>query len=127
MSRSFYLSEEFHRFASIAAEHSGLDYSEAEQICALLSRAEFTLHRLAEIECSVELTERGQRQLEAKQERLIATAKKRAEQLRAELVTSGDPRGAILRLLWPLNEAGERPYNSWGGKENGYYVPCRGA
>lgn len=35
----------------------------------------------------------------------------------------GDPRGYTIKLLFPKDRSGRRPYNTWGGEDEGYGVP----
>lgn len=86
----------------------------------LLMRHGATYGRLAEIECSVELTQRQQTQLEKRQEQL----ERRIRQIVATLGEgfdvnfSGDPRGYTVKITLPTKR-----YNTWGGEESGWGVP----
>ena len=114
----------FREFVQVAAEQSPLDYFQVEELCRLLSRAEFVLHRMAEEDCNG-LPDKRQAAHDRRWDRLVNKAWTRATALGAELEVSGDPRGAVLRLLWPLDARGRRPANSFGGNSAGWYVPCR--
>lgn len=35
---------------------------------------------------------------------------------------SGDPRGHVVRVLFPLDEDENRPYNTWGGMDHGFGI-----
>jgi hypothetical protein len=72
-------------------------------------------------ECSLgyvpEVLQRGGRCPECRtQER----AAKLAASCGFSVITSGDPRGYVLRVIFPSGA-----YNTWGGKESGYGVPTR--
>lgn len=46
-----------------------------------------------------------------------------AETLGVGLKLGGDPRGFTVKVLFPLDADGRRPYNTWGGMEEGWGVP----
>lgn len=89
--------------------------SEMVAICSVLARHATTYHRIQEIWCSVEMTERQVRHLEHREEmlerRIRALADELTKEIRAnnpdinfgeiEVLFSGDPRGSTVKLKMP--------------------------
>lgn len=92
----------------------------AREVARLLMRHGATYGRLAEVECSVELSERETARLERRQAQL----ERRMRELVSELGDgfsvdfSGDPRGYTVKVTLPT-----KAYNTWGGAESGWGVP----
>lgn len=84
-----------------------------------LLRDASTYGRLQETECNRELTPR-ERDSET---RCAGRLKLIAETLGVGLKLGGDPRGFTVKVLFPVGADGRRPYNTWGGEEDGWGVP----
>jgi hypothetical protein len=90
--------------------------NEAGRLAPELIRVANKLQRLAVARCNRELSERE----EAADDRAEAKARELVAPFGIEVETSGDPRGAVLKLKFNKSRNG----NSWGG-ENMRCVPSR--
>lgn len=90
------------------------------ELIGRLERATNAYARLAAVECDRSLTDREQRRAE----RLGVTLGELAKSLGVGLrLTTGDPRGFVVKLLIPNpNHPGQNYYNTWGGSEEGWGI-----
>lgn len=82
---------------------------------AELIRLAATHQRLRVESCNRELTEREEKRLENTRKKItdISAA------CNCEARCGGDPRGYTVKLVMPHGA-----YNTWGGEEEGYGIPC---
>lgn len=85
-----------------------------------LMRKASTSERLANILCSVEMSEKRQARIEAEDERNDAAIKRICDAWGLVPVLSGDPRGYTVKVKLPSGRS-----NTWGGSEHGWGVPAR--
>lgn len=114
--------EQFERVIADATVEMG-DSTErpyAVQTARLLMRHGATYERLAEVECSVELSEQQAARLERRQQQLEQRMRKLVARLgeRFDINFNGDPRGYTVKIKLPTKR-----YNTWGGEELGWGVP----
>jgi ribosomal protein S2 len=93
---------------------SMLNTSDIENLVDRLHRYETTLHRIAEIWCSVELTEKQAARLEEKESRIEKKVQGIAELLRFKVHTQGDPRGGTIRFTLPSGRSNNWDQETWG-------------
>jgi hypothetical protein len=79
-----------------------------------LHRYETTLHRISEIQCSVELTEEAEKELEQREEDTENKVKKIAEELGFKVRFNGDPRGGAIRFILPDKSSNGWDRETWG-------------
>jgi hypothetical protein len=86
-----------------------------------LVRAAKELNRIAERQCSEEMSEREAARVERREKRLeqIVNAHCAALGVRAEF--SGDPRGYVVKLHFGP-DPDRQPGNTWGGSETGWGI-----
>ena len=90
------------------------DTSDIELFVDRLHRYETTLHRISEIFCSVELTEKQTKRLEEKEKRIEQKVQDIAELLRFKVHTQGDPRGGTIRFNLPSKRSNNWDNETWG-------------
>lgn len=89
------------------------------ELAADLMREASTYGRLQETECNRELSKRERDD----ETRCAARLTLIAQRLGVGLKLGGDPRGYTVKVLFPKDAQGRRPYNTWGGEEDGWGVP----
>ena len=95
---------------------SRLSIGDIEEICDKLHRYETTLHRISEIQCSVEMSEKKEKRLDEKEERINQKIQDIAELLKFKVSFQGDPRGGAIRFILPSGRS-----NGWDSKTWGIY------
>lgn len=83
-----------------------------------IMRASATLTRLAEMQCSVEMSEREAKRVERQEATRAALVDRICAPYGFKAIHGGEPRGYIVKILFP-----DGKYNTWGGAEEGYGVP----
>jgi hypothetical protein len=121
--------KERHEFIAILYEHSPHQWRESDppmfiqRHAELLMRYSATLHRLAEELCNGYQDYKGNwdekrtAKAEKKQERLEARAAEVAAEIGGQVITGGDPRGCVLKIVFPDGYT-----NDWG--KEGICVPA---
>ena len=88
-----------------------------EYVAGQLVRLEKQLQRIAEKQCSVEMSENEERALERREERIEARARKLVESLGYRYYRQGDPRGCQIYAIrpgdLPAGEPGVYSIDSW--------------
>lgn len=85
-----------------------------------LMRKASTSQRIAEMLCSVEMSERRQARIEKQDESNDAAIERLCKQYGLECRLQGDPRGYTVKVILPSGR-----YNTWGGEPYGWGVPAR--
>lgn len=100
------------------AQNAGsmLSIRDIEQFCDLLHRYETTLHRIAEIQCSVEMTEKEETRINKKEETIEKKVQNIAGLLRFKVNFNSDPRGGAIRFVLSSGRS-----NGWDGETWGIY------
>jgi hypothetical protein len=93
---------------------SMLNTKDIEVFVDRLHRYETTLHRISEIFCSVELTDKQTKRLEEKELRIENKVAGIAELLRFPVHTQGDPRGGTIRFTLPSKRSNNWDRETWG-------------
>ena len=99
-----------------ALNRNTMDWSMVEKLVDKLHRYETTLHRIAEIQCSVEMSEEVEARIAKKEENTEKKIKAIAQKLGFEVDFNGDPRGGAIRFRLP-----DRSSNNWDGETWGIY------
>jgi len=95
---------------------SNINVRDIENLCDKLHRYETSLHRISEIQCSVEMSEREENRLAKKEESINKKVRDIAELMRFQVRINGDPRGGSIRFLLPSKRS-----NGWDGETWGIY------
>jgi hypothetical protein len=105
--------QERDRFMMIVGSECGRQHLDnAEQLISIARR----MNRLNELWANGDIDEAT---FERRDNALTKKAEAIAQDMGLKIDTQGDPRGYPLLLHFPSGE-----YNTWGGKEHGYGVPC---
>lgn len=97
------------------AQHAGsmCSVQDIEQFCDLLHRYETTLHRILEIQCSVEMSEKEEKRLSDKEERIEKRVKDIVDLLKFKVQFNGDPRGGAIRFVLPSGRSNGWDQETW--------------
>jgi hypothetical protein len=93
---------------------SPLSVSDIENICDKLHRYETSLHRISEIQCCIEMSEKETKRLDEKEERINQKVRDIAELLRFKVRFQGDPRGGAIRFILPSGRSNGWDLETWG-------------
>jgi len=98
------------------AQHAGfmLSVRDIEDLCDKLHRYETTLHRISEVQCSIEMTEKEESRINKKEESTEKRVKAIAELLKFEVRFNGDPRGGAIRFVLPSGRSNNWDNETWG-------------
>jgi hypothetical protein len=86
-----------------------------------LVRAAKELGRIAERQCSEEMSEREAARVERRERKLETLVRVRCDKLRIHATFSGDPRGFVVKLHFGPDPK-RQPGNTWGGPETGWGI-----
>lgn len=79
--------------------------------------------RYNEILCSVEMSEDEARRQQGLDDARIRKADEICSRYCFTLLTGGDPRGYAFKVIFRPLDLENSPYNTWGGREDGWGVP----
>lgn len=98
------------------AQHAGSLCSprDIEDFCDLLHRYETSLHRIGEIQCSVEMSEKEEKRLSDKEARIEKRVRDIADLLKFKVQFNGDPRGGAIRFILPSGRSNGWDQETWG-------------
>ena len=98
------------------ARAKGFDLSVLQlgDICDLLHRHEATLHRIAEMICSVEMTPGKENKLDLKVNRIEDRVRALLQPYGIDVRFNGDPRGGAIRMIMPDHESNNLDGETWG-------------
>jgi len=91
-----------------------------------LLRAARGLSRIAERQCSEEMSDESRALVEAREKGLEKSITALAAVYGAKVTFDGDPRGYVVKLHFEPKKGvpydGRKPANTWGGEESGYGI-----
>lgn len=108
-------------FINAVRKHAGkrLTMEEQDAAAKAIMRVAATIKRIAEKECNESLSAEDEQSALRARVRLTTLC----TLLGVNFKVGGDPRGYTVKILFPKDKDGRRPYNTWGGEEEGYGVP----
>lgn len=92
-----------------------------ESVSLGLVRAAKELHRIAERQCSEEMSARETARVEKREKALEAVVRRHCEAIGIGVRFDGDPRGYVVKLHFGPDPK-RQPGNTWGGAETGWGI-----
>ncbi|MDZ4231591.1 MAG: hypothetical protein U1C52_02250 [Patescibacteria group bacterium] len=108
--------EDYTRTYEQFREETNLNSYEIRSILDQLHRYETSLHRISEIQCSIEMTPTEEKRLERRDANLEKKTTAIAEKLGFQVRFNSDPRGGAIRFVLPSGKS-----NGWDGETWGIY------
>lgn len=105
----------------IVRQRPDCDSEVARSIALSLVRAAKALSHIAELQCSVEMSERTAALVELREKHLQSQVHHNCAAIGVTATFSGDPRGYVVKLHFGP-DAKRQPGNTWGGTEVGWGI-----